>query len=176
MIMKKAYLVLGAVLLLVGCSRNEDVLPQSWDFINTGCASATKGGIYGAEPSLKLEYTPDGLLVTRKNAEMNCSIKMGGIGCDASVEGGMILYKTYEKNGPSANCICLVEEMSSTVSGLKEGVDYTLYYWCTSELPLVPIDFTYKEGFVMVIDPDLYAAPLVDNGDGTWSPDVHVWK
>ena len=174
--MRKICLVLGVVLLLSGCDRSEGGLPQSWDFISTGCASATKAGMYGAEPSLRLEYTETGLLVTRKNAEMNCSIKKDGIGCDASVEGGVILYKTYEKDGPTANCICLVEEMSSTVSGLTEGADYTLYYWCTSELPLVPIDFTYKEGFVMVIDPDLYAAPLVDNGDGTWSPDVHVWK
>ncbi len=174
--MKKLYLVLSAVLLLAGCNQNEDGLPQSWDFISTGCASATKAGMYGAEPSLKLEYTPDGLLVTRKNAEMNCSIKYNGIGCDVQVDGDIILYKTYEKAGMTANCMCLVEEMSSTVSGLHEGNDYTFYYWCQSEMPLVPISFTYKEGFVMVIDPDLYAAPLVDNGDGTWSPDVHVWK
>lgn len=174
--MKKIGFVLGILLLLTGCDQSEGGLPQSWDFVSTGCASATKAGMYGAESSLILEYTETGLLVTRKNAEMNCSIKKDGIGCDVSVEGGVILYKTYEKDGPTANCICLVEEMSSTVSGLKEGVEYTLYYWCTSELPLVPISFTYGKGFVMVIDPELYAAPLVDNGDGTWSPDVTVWK
>jgi hypothetical protein len=42
-------------------------------------------------------------------------------------------------------------------------------------MPLVAIDFTYKKGFRMSLDTDLYKAPLVDNGDGTWSPDVPVW-
>ena len=44
------------------------------------------------------------------------------------------------------------------------------------ERPLVAIDFTYTTGLKMVLDPDLYYAPLVDNGDGTWSPDVTVWR
>ena len=98
---------------------------------------------------------------------MNCAIKDGGIACDVSVEGNIIKYKVHQKSEFFANCICLVKEMSSVVTGLKEGTNYTLYYWCVDEMPLTAIDFTYKKGFRMSLDTDLYKAPLIDNGDGT---------
>ena len=107
---------------------------------------------------------------------MNCAIKDGGIACDVSIEDHVIKYKVHQKSDLSANCICLVKEMSSVVTGLKEDTNYTLYYWCQDEMPLVAIDFTYKKGFRMSLDTDLYEAPLVDNGDGTWSPDVPAWR
>ena len=145
------------------------------DFFHTGCASETKAGLNGAASELILEHTPKGLMVTRKNAEMNCAIKLDGIECEANVEGDAIGYYVHPKSEMSANCVCLVKEMLSTVTGLTEGNEYTLYYWCEGEGPLVPISFTYAKGFRMVIDPDLFQAEIVDIGDGTWRPNVPYW-
>ena len=170
--MKRVVFVLCAALFLEGCSWIGDAFPKSLDFVSSGCASETKGGLYDAESELMLKYTPEGLLVSRKNAEMNCAIKDGGIDCKVSVDRSVIKYMVRQKSELSANCTCLVKEMSSTISGLKEGSDYTFYYSCQDEAPLVPIDFTFKKGFVLVIDPELYAAPLVDMGDGTWGYDI----
>ncbi len=174
--MKKLCFVLCAAWLVASCGLIDSEKVRSADFTTTGCASETKSGLYNADSKLILDYTSDGLLVTRKNAEMNCAIKDGGIACDVSIEGHVIKYKVHQKSDLSANCICLVKEMSSIVTGLKFGENYTLYYWCMDERPLVAIDFTYTTGLKMVLDPDLYYAPLVDNGDGTWSPDVTVWR
>ena len=169
--MKKCHLALLTVLLLAGCSKEDLQLPLTGEIVSTGCASETKAGLFSkGEPRLILEYTPDGLRVTMKNAEMNCSIKNGGISCNVSVEGNVIRYAAYPTDGPTANCICLVEEMSSIVTGLKEGREYTIYYSCV--YALVPIDFTYRKGFRKVIDPDLYRAPLKDIGGGVWVPDI----
>ena len=170
--MKKFVFVLCAALFLAGCSWVWDGFPESQDFVSSGCASETKAGLYDAESELMLKYTPEGLLVSRKNAEMNCAIKDGGIDCEVSVDRNVIKYIVRQKSELSANCTCLVEEMSSTISGLKEGSDYNFYYSCQGEAPLVPISFTYKKGFVLVVDTELYAAPLVDLGDGTWGYDI----
>ena len=169
--MKKFCLALLAVLSLAGCSKDDLKLPLSGEIVSTGCASETKSGLFSrGEPKLILEYTPVGLRVTMKNAEMNCSIKNGGISCYVSVEGNVIHYSAYETDGPTANCYCQVEEMSSVVAGLKLGGEYTIYYSCV--YALVPIDFTYRKGFRKVIDPDLYRAPLKETGDGVWVPDI----
>lgn len=175
-IMKKLCLLLCAAWVVAGCSLIDGDRLHSVELTSTGCASETKAGSSEADSKLILKYTSEGLLVTRNNARMNCAIKDGGIACDVSVEGNVIKYKVHQKSELSANCICLVKEMSSVVTGLKEGTNYTLYYWCQYELPLVAIDFTYKKGFRMSLDTDLYEAPLVDNGDGTWSPDVPAWR
>ncbi len=175
-IMKKLCLLLCAAWVVAGCSLIDGDRLHSVELTSTGCASETKAGSSEADSKLILEYTSDGLLVTRNNARMNCAIKDGGIACDVSVEDNVIKYKVHQKSELSANCICLVKEMSSVVTGLKEDTNYTLYYWCQDEMPLVAIDFTYKKGFRMSFDTDLYEAPLVDNGDGTWSPDVPAWR
>ena len=173
--MKKMCLLLCAAWVIAGCNLVDGDRLHSVELTSTGCASETKAGSSGADSKLILEYTSEGLLVTRSNAEMNCAIKNGGIACDVSVEDNLIKYKVHQKSELSANCICHVKEMSSVVTGLKDGTNYTLYYWCQDELPLVAIDFTYKKGFRMSLDTDLYKAPLVDMGDGTWRPDVPAW-
>ena len=169
--MKKYFMAIFAVLLLAGCGKDGLQVPQTGEIVSTGCASETKAGLFSkGEPKLILEYTPDGLRVTMKDMEMNCSIKRGGISCYVSVEGNVIHYSAYETDGATANCSCLVEEMSSVVSGLKLGEEYTIYYSCV--WALVPIDFTYRKGFRKVIDPELYRAPLKEIGDGIWVPDI----
>ena len=173
--MKKLCFVLFVAWIIAGCGLIDKDEVHSVDLISTGCASETRAGSSGDESKLILKHTSDGLLVTRKNARMNCAIKDGGIACEVSVSGNIIKYKVRQKSDMSANCICRVEEMSSVVTDLKEGANYTLYYWCQDEIPLVAIDFTYSKGLKMSLDTDLYKAPLVDMGDGTWRPDVPVW-
>ena len=148
--MNKMTLLLLGLVLLAGCSKSN--ANRSKDFTHTGSAAATRAGWFGDDPSLlKLKYEDGGLRVTRTNATMNCSIKNGGIVCDVSVKGNVISYFVYEKNGVDVNCFCPVEEMSSVVTGLQEGKEYTLEYRCYKS---ATISFTFKKGLNKIIDLD----------------------
>ena len=148
--MNKMTLLLLGLVLLAGCSKSN--ANRSKDFTHTGCAADTRAGWFGDDPSLlKLKYEDGGLRVTRTNATMNCSIKNGGIVCDVSVKGNVISYFVYEKNGVDVNCFCPVEEMSSVVTGLQEGKEYTLEYRCYKS---ATISFTFKKGLNKIIDLD----------------------
>jgi hypothetical protein len=151
--MKKLTLLLISLALVAGCTKSN--ILHTKDFSHTGCANdtrslETRSGLFGDEPSLlTLKYEDGGLRVTRTNATMNCSIKSNGIACDVSVKGSVITYNVYEKDGPVANCICPVKEMTSVVTGLEEGKEYTLKYCYFS-----PITFTFKKGLHKIIDLD----------------------
>ena len=153
--MNKMTLLLLGLVLLAGCSKSN--ANRSKEFTHTGCASdtrsaETRAGWFGDDPSLlKLKYEDGGLRVTRTNATMNCSINSGGIVCDVSVKGNVISYFVYEKDGPTANCICPVEEMSSVVTGLQEGQEYTLEYRCYQS---ANVSFTFKKSLNKIIDLD----------------------
>ena len=84
--MKRFILILFSATLLLACSKETTV--QLVKFTDTGCdksslAPATKSG---SDSQLILEYSEEGLVVTRTNAVMNCSIGQGGISCDVSFE------------------------------------------------------------------------------------------
>jgi hypothetical protein len=151
--MKKLTYILLGLALLAGCNKSE--ANRSKEFTHTGCAydtraAGTRADLSEYKPSLlSLKYEDGGLRVTRTNAWMNCSIKNNGLVCDVSIEGSVITYNVYEKDGPVTNCICPVEEMSSLVTGLQEGKKYTLNYCYYS-----PITFTFKKGFHKIIDLD----------------------
>ena len=120
--MKKLLLILLVLPVWAGC--NKSLLPKTDEFTHTGCATdaGTRAGLSQSDVSLLiLKYEDGNLRVTRTNATMNCAIKLNGIACDVSVQGNTIRYSVYEKDGPTANCMCRVEEMSSVVTGLKEG-------------------------------------------------------
>lgn len=137
------------LLLFVACNK----ISPSVEFTHTGCASETKSGD-GLKSELILEYTADGLAITRTHALMNCSLKEYGLTCEASVTGNVVHYSVYETAGPIADCICRVEQMSSTVTGLKEDVEYILEYTCDGTF--IPINFRYWKGLRMVLDADMY--------------------
>lgn len=153
--MKQLTFLLIGLTLVAGCSKSD--ANRSKEFTHTGCANdtrtvETRSGLFGDEPSLlKLKYEDGGLRVTRTNATMNCSIKQNGIACDVSVNGDVINYYVYEKDGPVANCICPVEEMSSVVTGLQEGKEYTLEYRCRAS---ATVSFTFKKSLNKIIDLD----------------------
>ena len=133
---------------LIGVSRNKN-------FTHTGCATGTKADVEDTPfdevtSLLTLQYVDGELLVTRTNARMNCSIKEYGLVCDVTIEGNVIHYNVYEKDGPSADCICRVERMSSTVTGLQTGKEYTFDYSCSHDF--APFTFTFENGLNLVRD------------------------
>ena len=139
-----------ALAIWAGCTKSD--VTRSKQFAHSGCASdaTTRAGEDEDAPSLLiLKYENGDLRVTRTNAYMNCSIKTGGIACDVSIDGNVIRYSVYEKNGATANCICRVEEMSSLVTGLETGKEY-IFKYCPNAYS--PITFTFKKGLHEIID------------------------
>ena len=154
--MKKLLLILLVLPVWAGC--NKSLLPKTDEFTHTGCATdaGTRAGSSKSEVSLlTLKYEDGNLRVTRTNATMNCAIKLNGIACEVSVEGNTIRYSVYEKDGPTANCMCRVEEMSSVVTGLKEGKEYTFNYSCSTYGP-ESFTFVFKKGLHLIRDEEPY--------------------
>ena len=77
-------------------------------------------------------------------------------GCDVSVKGDVINYRVYEKDGPTADCMCRVEEMSSVVTGLKEGKEYTFNYSCSIGTGIESFTFVFKKGLHLIRDEEPY--------------------
>lgn len=140
--------------LLCGCSKETPV--ELVSVTDTGCAReevATRGAVSGAS-QLILEYSDAGLVVTRTNVEMNCSVKTGGVGCNVSSEGSSIHCEAYEVDGKSLRCTCPVKSITSTIKGLSLGKEYTIYYICDGSF--APISFTYSKDLKLVLDAGLY--------------------
>lgn len=149
--MKKIFLLTLVLAVFAGCNPMDNPGNiREGEVTHTGCASATKAGLDDDNPPLlTLKYMDGGLLVTCTNTYMNCSIKEGGIACHVSVEGDAIHCNFYEKDGATANCICLVKSMSTIIKGLETGKEYSFYYGSYE-----PVKFTFKVGFIQIIDPD----------------------
>ena len=146
-----------ALAAVAGCTKwntpDSEENTLSKDFKHTGCSPVTRG-LYTDDPSLlTLKYENGDLRVTRTNAELNCAFKERGLTCKAYIEGNVIHYDVvYEQEGIGvANCICLVEKMTSTVSGLEEGQVYVLQY-SDLDFSLKPITFTFKKGLHEIYD------------------------
>ena len=155
--MKKLLLLLLVLPLWAGCYKS--LLPKTDEFVHTGCATdaGTRAGLSQSDVSLLiLEYEDGNLRVTRTNATMNCSIKLNGIACESSVKGSVINYRVYEKDGPTANCMCRVEEMSSVVTGLKEGKEYTFNYSCSIGTGIESFTFVFRKGLHLIRDEEPY--------------------
>lgn len=156
--MKRLISIILPVLLLLSCSKEPAVVELS-GFTDTGCgrenvAALTKSW-EGRAPLLTLEYSSAGLLVTHTDAVLNCSINNGGIGCDLSIDGNILRMRTYEKDGNFLKCLCPVDEMKATVSGLRLDTEYVLEYACGST-KYVPINFRFEKGLKKTIDLDTY--------------------
>lgn len=157
-LMKRLFSILLPVFLLLSCSK-ESAVVELMGFTDTGCghdsvAALTKSW-EGRSPALTLEYSSSGLVVTHTDAVLNCSIRNGGIGCDFSVDGNIIRMRTYEKNGDFLKCLCPVDEMKATLSGLVLDTEYVLEYACSSTR-YVPINFRFEKGLKKTIDLDTY--------------------
>jgi len=156
---KNIMLMLVVLLVGAGCNVQDAVTedPQNKEFTDTGC-NRVKADVEGEEVSLlTLKYQNGDLLVTRTNAIMNCSINNGGIVCEVSFAGSDIYYKVYEKDGPTLKCLCPVDKMSSKISGLQPGKQYTFHYSCAQE-EFAPITFPFEKSLNIILD----AATLVE--------------
>ena len=151
--MKRLFLFLLSALILGGCAKESTV--ELVSFTDTGCSKGTKASETKAEglSQLILEYSDLGLVITRTNATMNCSIGTGGISFDVSFVDNVIDCNAYETAGPIMKCLCPVDRMVATVAGLRTGREYVLNYSC-SDVSLLPITFTYKKGMRVVVDVD----------------------
>ena len=155
--MKKLLLLLLVLPLWAGC--NKSLLPKTDEFTHTGCATdaGTRAGSSKSDVSLLiLKYEDGNLRVTRTNATMNCAITLNGIACESSVKGSVINYSVHEKDGPTADCMCRVEEMSSVVTGLKEGKEYTFNYSCSTGGGIESFSFVFKKGLHLIRDEEPY--------------------
>lgn len=141
-----------ALTIVAGCSKLH--FSRSKDFTHTGCAAETRASLfYGDEPSLlTLKYEDGDLRVIRTNAVMGCAIKERGLACTASIKGDEIYYTIdYEKDGYDDDCICPVDEMTSVITGLHEGKEYTFNY-CGLDRYLKPFTFTFNKDLHEIID------------------------
>ena len=155
--MKKVIILLSALAALAGCAKwgspDSEGESLSKEFKHTGCSGDTRG-LYTNDPSLlTIKYEHGDLRVTQTNAELNCAFKERGLKCNAYIEGNVIHYDVvYEKEMEMvANCICLVEKMTSAVTGLEKGNVYTLQY-SVLDYALKPITFTFNEDLHKVFD------------------------
>lgn len=155
--MKKFLFIALALAAVAGCTKwikpdsEEDTLSKH--FKHTGCSHDTRG-IYTDDPSLlSLKYENGDLRVTRTNAELNCSFKNLGLTCEAYLEGNIIHYNVVcERAGyGEANCVCLVEKMTSAVTGLERGKEYIFQYSALG-FGLKPITFTFDRNLHQIYD------------------------
>ena len=138
--MKRTLLIMLALAALAGCTKwntpDSEENTLSKDFKHTGCAADTRG-LYTDDPSLlTLKYENGDLRVTRTNAELNCAFKERGLTCKAYIEG---------------NCICLVEKMTSVVTGLEKGKEY-IFQYSALDFGLKPITFTFDSSLHKIYD------------------------
>ena len=145
--------ILFALAVLAGCSKSN--VNPSKDFTHTGCGGTRADFPDDDEPSLVvLQYEEGDLRVTRTNATVNCSVNYRGLTCWVQVDGDVIQYvMNYEKDGPDAKCMCKVKNMTSLVTGLKQGKKYTLKYW-GMDRDFANYTFTFNKGLYQIIDLD----------------------
>lgn len=150
--MKKVIIpLLAALAVVAGCSKSN--VEHSKDFTHTGCAG-TRAAIPDDEPSLLvLQYEDGNLRVTRTNAAVNCSVKSRGLTCSVQVDGDVIVYvMDYEKDGMDVKCMCMVEKMTSLVTGLEEGKKYSFKYSGIDRN--AHYSFTFDKDLLQIIDLD----------------------
>ena len=152
--MKRIILILFSACLLIACSKETTVGLAK--FTDTGCDrnSLVPDTKAGSDSQLILSYSDEGLVITRTNAMLNCSISQGGISCDVSSDENVIECHVYETQGKTLKCMCPVKNMTTTVGGMRLNREYVLYYSCDGDF--APISFTYSKNLNMVLDADLY--------------------
>ena len=156
-VMKKILLITLALTAVAGCTKGikpdseEETLSK--DFTHTGCSPDTRSSITNDPSLLTIKYEDGDLRVSLTNAELNCAFKERGLKCKANIEGNVIHYDVvYERDEEMiANCFCLVEKMTSAVSGLEKGKDYILQF-SVPDFGLKPITFTFNEDLYKIFD------------------------
>ena len=135
-----------------GCTKSNALRIK--DLTYSGCATSTDTRAVEDEETvslLTLKYEDGNLRVTRTNTLVNCSFKDYGLVCNVSVEGNSIHYTVEAKPAPDGretNCLCLVEEISSLVTGLEAGKEYTFYFAGSPRIE--PFTFVFEKGLFLI--------------------------
>ncbi|MBR5176840.1 MAG: hypothetical protein IKW89_13070 [Bacteroidales bacterium] len=150
--MKKFLLIVLILPVWGGCSKFS--VSHIKDLSYSGCASSTDtraaedGEI---ESLLTLKYEDGNLRVTCTNTLVNCSFKDFGLVCNVSIEGNVIHYTVEAKPSPDGNetdCLCLIETVSSLITGLETGKEYSFNYAPSQGLP--SITFVFEKGLFLI--------------------------
>lgn len=150
--MKKYLLILLVLTVWAGCSKSNTLRIK--DLTYTGCGTSTDtraGSDSDIESTLTLKYEDGNLRVTRSNTLVNCSFKDYGLVCNVSIEGNSIRHTVEAKPSPDGletNCLCLVEEISSLITGLEAGKEYTFYAGNSPRIE--PVTFVFEKGLFLV--------------------------
>ena len=147
---------LAACLLLSACEKTPNLslnhsVNLTWADCHGFSTSGTKAETEERNSWLVLEHTPDGLGICITDVDMNCAISHYGLTENVTVEGNTIYYEIQQNL--TANCMCRIKQISSTIKGLEEGITYVLNYSiAASPITLKPIRFTYKTGLKKYVD------------------------
>lgn len=150
--MKKSLLIMLVLTVWAGCTKSNTLRVK--DLTYSGCATSTDtraGEDEEIVSLLTLKYEDGYLRVIRTNTLVNCSFKDYGLVCNVSIEGNSIRYSVEAKPSPDGlgtNCLCLVEEISSLVTGLEAGKEYTFYAGNTPSTE--PITFVFEKGLFLI--------------------------
>ena len=150
--MKKSILIMLALMVWTGCTKSNTLRVK--DLTYSGCATSTDTRAVENEEIvslLTLKYEDGNLRVTRTNTLVNCSFKDYGLVCNVSIEGNSIHYTVEAKPAPDGNetnCLCLVETISSIVTGLETGKEYTFYYAGSPRIE--PFTFVFEKGLSLI--------------------------
>ena len=150
--MKKYLLILLVLTVWAGCSKSNTLRIK--DLTYTGCGTSTDtraGSDSDIESTLTLKYEDGNLRVIRTNTLVNCSFQDHGLVCNVSIEGNSSRYTVEAKPSPDGletNCLCLVEEISSLVTGLETGKEYTFYAGNSPRIE--PVTFVFEKGLFLV--------------------------
>ena len=150
--MKKYILIMLVLTVYAGCTKSNTLRVK--DLTYSGCATSTDtraGEDEEIVSLLTLKYEDGNLRVTRTNTLVSCPFNDYGLVCNVSIEGNTIRYGVDAKtapNGLGVDCLCLVEEISSLVTGLEAGKEYTFYAGNSPRIE--PVTFVFEKGLFLI--------------------------
>ena len=152
--MKKILLLLLVLPIWAGCTKSDALRIK--DFTHTGCATSTDTRAVEDDETvslLTLKFEDGDLRVIRTNVLLNCPDKEDGLVCRASIDGDVIHFIVEKKetaSGEETDCICRIKEVSSLVTGLETGKEYTFDYAGSPRIK--PFTFVFEKGLFLVKD------------------------
>ena len=152
--MKKIWLLTLVLPIWGGCTKSDALRIK--DFTHTGCATSTDTRAVEDDDIvslLTLKFEDGALRVIRTNVLLNCPGKEDGLVCRVSIDGDVIHFIVDKKetaSGEETDCICRIEEVSSLVTGLETGKEYTFDYAGSPRIK--PFTFVFEKGLFLVKD------------------------
>ena len=122
-----AFMLLSAG--LSGCMEEtpSNINPKLVEISDKGCVNDTKAS--SEKAYLYLDNEDGNLVVKLCGVGENCAFKYTGFTADVFADGNTISLYINHNYTISANCVCTVEEIKTTISGLENGsYDIVIYF------------------------------------------------